>query len=785
MMTNTATSRRKGDALAVLLLLLIPTVLFADVIFFGSTFFYRDLTSYFYPTKRIVRDIILGGDFPYWNHWYSGGQPLAANPEFQIFYPLQAPILLPDYDLGYQIHLLLHIHLGLVGMYLLLRSMALRIPSAFFGAMAFGLGGFYLSYLNIPPFFFTLAWLPLVLLFLRRFLIRPIAVNFAVAGLVLGIQLLAAEPTTILQTGLLMAAYASWRGWQDPNAGAQSRVRSVVRRIAQTAAVILAGSAVGAVQIIPMLDLVSDTPRVGGFNSFEMISIWSMHPLRALELFFPRMMGHNEQSGLLYWGRSLSEGRGPYLVSLYVGLFAAVMMVAGAVTRRRGRGVVLAVAAASFLIALGSYTPLLEVLFDAGIFRSFRYPEKFILMGMVVLIVYSALTFDRAVRGDRQVALAAIVTSATIAIASAGMFVLAWLPRYPSWFASFWSLPDEPQIRFMAGIARIDWLYSAATAAALALLLFALLRRGPSRGWYAVVLAFLLFDVAWRANQLVERLPGEFLSPPAVVRQLRPDRAAYRIFHEPGVDADLGRRPAWPTDVRFWLVRNGLFYRTPSAWGFRTVLDGDYDLTNLTPTRDLYEALLRTRDRGLARAPEVYLAMSNVGHVVRMKEGSSSRFTGDVETQIPVTILTTSPYPRYYFSDQMVLLRDFDDFVDKTIRRGWSPRVAFVQGPPFVPSRGRVLRVSERPNDTRLEVQSEGRGYLVISITPHKYWRASIDGREAPLLRTNVGYQGLVIPPGRHVVELRYRNPLIVAGGVVSGSSMLLLFGIAVVRRRA
>jgi hypothetical protein len=57
----------------------------------------------------------------------------------------------------------------------------------------------------------------------------------------------------------------------------------------------------------------------------------------------------------------------------------------------------------------------------------------------------------------------------------------------------------------------------------------------------------------------------------------------------------------------------------------------------------------------------------------------------------------------------------------------------------------------------------------------------TIDGEPADPVVTNVGFQGVVIPaPGRHIVEMRYRNPLIAAGGAISLAAALALVWVAV-----
>ena len=91
------------------------------------------------------------------------------------------------------------------------------LPSraATFGSIAYGLGGLFLSTVNLLPIMFCAAWLPLTCLFARRFLLRPNARDFALASLALGMQCLVAEPTTILQTGILLGMYALYRGWHS------------------------------------------------------------------------------------------------------------------------------------------------------------------------------------------------------------------------------------------------------------------------------------------------------------------------------------------------------------------------------------------------------------------------------------------------------------------------------------------------------------------------------------------------------------------------------------------
>nr|MDQ3281648.1 hypothetical protein [Acidobacteriota bacterium] len=141
-------------------------------------------------------------------------------------------------------------------------------------------------------------------------------------------------------------------------------------------------------------------------------------------------------------------------------------------------------------------------------------------------------------------------------------------------------------------------------------------------------------------------------------------------------------------------------------------------------------------------------------------------------------------YPRYYFADQVVKITGKDDFVSKVSSAKYSERAAFISADAFPTAPGAVRGVRESANRATIDVESFGRGYLIMSVTPHKYWNVTLDGKRVEPLITNLGYQGIVVPAGRHRVEMRYSNTLVIRGAAISGVTTLLLLGIACIRPR-
>jgi hypothetical protein len=71
-------------------------------------------------------------------------------------------------------------------------------------------------------------------------------------------------------------------------------------------------------------------------------------------------------------------------------------------------------------------------------------------------------------------------------------------------------------------------------------------------------------------------------------------------------------------------------------------------------------------------------------------------------------------------------------------------------------------------------VESDSPGLLVVTIPDAPGWSVRVDGKEQPLQRAHLGMMGVSIEAGRHVVELRHRQPGLVAGLLLAGLGILV-----------
>ena len=71
------------------LCLILVGLFFARPLFLGQTFFFRDLTLFYFPQRVRLVELIRSSGVPLWNPFVHGGQPFLANVDSMAFYPGQ------------------------------------------------------------------------------------------------------------------------------------------------------------------------------------------------------------------------------------------------------------------------------------------------------------------------------------------------------------------------------------------------------------------------------------------------------------------------------------------------------------------------------------------------------------------------------------------------------------------------------------------------------------------------------------------------------------------------
>jgi len=747
-------------SLALLILIATLAAVFPKALFFGEELFLRDLEMLDEPLRRIlVESTERCGWPPQWNEYLAGGQPLAANPHFAVFHPLTWLFFLLPWRWAFLLQVVGPIVLTFFGFRYFLNSVGFADIACVFGALVWTFGGLGMSLTNLLPILWTLAPLPwalgcaaqLVDMSQRKTGDKPRGGSRLFAPLVglsvaFALCMLGGEPLSLVICGAAVSLFVLMR----------SRSGSRWATLRRSAAAGLVALGLSACVWIPGVGLLGKTVR-GTDPARDRLGVWSLPPQRLVEVLTPPLEAWPGRTVTAEWPIRHSlypNQRGPLIASLYPGLAVAVLALAGLATRPREFEFEIVLIAWGFVMALGRFSVVWQVLSDLPGLDIGRYPEKWtalILLGLILVasrVVHVLWSADPDQR--RRMAHAVLV----------GLLILGCLRGGAELIGV---------TGFAAPHRALAWLALAAGAIAVAgFAAAALLRHQRLRT--ACVLASvpaMLLELVICSSHLIPTRPATHDAPPAhfLVPMVR-HHDANRLFHLASLR---GQPPALP-----WMAPPP----TPARWGLRTIFDTDIDSTQLRWSRwatqenlDLMATLPALSRRQLAR-----VGVSAVARLVNREA------TGRDKLAVTLTPVA-DPTPRISCVDAVLHVDGWHEWreVAAIELERHEQRFVVVEGGhsrlPTDPGPCRLSVTLDLPHHLVAEAFAPGPNPAVLQVnqTWDPSWRVFVDGHETELERADIAFGSFALPVGAHTVELRYHDSLVSLGMAVSVGTLLLV----------
>jgi hypothetical protein len=774
-----------------------------------------DLYTYFFPAKTYAAGALRRGELPLWNPDLFLGAPFLANVQMAVLYPPDLLFAFLEFPPAVAISQWLHLALAGAGMYALCRwGWGLDPLAGLIGALAFAGGGFFGAHMGHLNQVHASAWLPWVALCTlrlarslgeavsgpegrRRGLARA-TLWLVAGGAVVALQLTAGHTQeayySLLAVGLLGAGYTAF-----PPARAPVRWAHLLA----VGAVALNGALLAAAQLLPALELSRSSYRQGGIPLPEATGL-AVERTYILESLLPT-----------FWSLPSQEVTG------YVGVVALPLALVAFVLSPARRTVLLlgGLALLGVTLALGAYTPLYAVLYEVvPLFDSFRAPGRWLLVSSFALAGLAAHGAGalRPARGPRGAGAAERETSTlrygvALSVAAGGLLFFLW--RSNDVGAIQW-LPQP----------RAAVLWGAATMASVSLGLVSLF---APWGWPRLLLAAgLALELSAAAREMEYNRPGD----PELYRQ-RPAIAAYleagvrqggreapvpervvSLAVEERLDPERLRRAAPREDGEYRhyaAMREAVKPSLGLAYGLPTI-DG-YD-GGLLPTRDYarFKSLLVPAQAPVAhytlppqaegKADSALLGALNVRYVLSDGRNGSPGPGWTLRESAPGAAWLYENegqrvLPRAWLVDRIIPAPEAEEAALERLASLDLAREALVHLPPddlppgLAPERPGLAQASEGATRTaritrysagalEIETVADGAALLVVSDSYYPGWRAAVDGRPVPLLRTNVILRGVPVPAGRHQVRLWF-DPLSVRLGFALSALALVANGAA------
>ena len=823
---------RLWDVLIVLVLLTLPLLLFWPVTIGDRTLIpfdnlyafppwqaFADHVGIAVPHNELLSDLLLenyawktfivqslqSGQAPLWNPYLFAGVPFLAAGQHSALYPFSLLFyVLPIAD-AYGWFTVLHLFIAALLMHVFVRTIGVGRLGATFAGVTYAFSLFMIVSVDFPMVIAAATWLPLVLAMTElaiksqelgksaRLIVPPVLGG----AMALGIQFLAGHAEmsyyVVMVTGFYAACRLGILWWR------QRSLRRVAPVALALGAMVALGVGLGAVQLIPFLELARVNFRQGSATYQEIIG-WAYPTRQVITFLVPDFFGnpshhgyfdivtrqwspvtHNafgEPVNTIFWGIKNYVEAGSYVGILPI-LLAAV-----ALLRRRGRyvGIFSSLAVLSFLLSFGF--PLYALLYYllpgySQLHTPFRWVFPFT-VSMAVLAGLGVETLGARVRESEASRLRALAPRALgwLALAAGAIGLAAALLALvrPGHFIPLadrvLATSDLAQRSFPNGQAFLSYEWRNLLLFSLALMASGAVLRlshcpihlpGPWRAhrlWKPLAIAVLSLDlliVASGFNPAVDVRLGELT--PSSVDFLRADEELYRL-----TSFNVAGEKTFNPNV-------GMYYGLHDVRGYDSIIPKQYaDFMGLIEGQG---ELIYNRIAPLYRYDSLdspLLDLLNVKYVLTTQHIPNPGYTLVYDDELRI-YRNDDFLPRAFVVYQAEVIEDDERLLQALITLDPRERVLLSESPPQEAlAAGSVAEGELVPevyfreygaNDVILEVDLPQAGWVVLADSYFPGWKAFLqldDGSEQELqiYRADGNFRAVHLGDGQHVIRFRY-----------------------------
>lgn len=355
---------------------------------------YSDLAITHYPNAFYLKQALSTWHrLPLWSPTILSGYPFFANPLSGVWYPPGWLALILPLPLGINLLVVIHLILGGVGFYRLLRSEGLSLPSALLGGLAFeGMPKIFAHYgAGHVTLLYALGWTPWLLLAaipvgessLGNVSRARRASGWGLAAVVMALVFLA-DVRWAPFAAMLWWAYALRRSSAKFSAETEAKPNGLWRRLLGLAGLTVLAALLAAPLALPLAEYTRLSTRANLVA--QDVSAYSLPPARLLGLIFPDLGGFHEW--MLY----------PGSVVLCLALLALIWRQ----TRPRGQ-FWLWLALISLIFALGDSLPFFDIATRAPGLNLLRVPARSLFMFGMGLAALAAFGLESLKAGLSEV----------------------------------------------------------------------------------------------------------------------------------------------------------------------------------------------------------------------------------------------------------------------------------------------------------------------------------------------------------------------------------------------
>ena len=758
-------------------LAIIVTVVFSVFFFSDKMLFTSDQLSGLDSKVFMRTTLVTHHQFPLWFNPRLGGMPTIDALFGDALYP-PSIIINAIFPVHRAIGMKMILHIFLAGLFFFLmlrRGFNCSAPLAFIGGVFYMLNPEFFSHLypGHDGKMFVIALLPFMVWRVKALAEVPTFLNASLLGLGIGFSLLTSQVqlTYFVLWGLsayaVIAVVFSLRRHETGVAARQGLFFGIS---------VILGLAIGFIQLFPALMYIRDAFSVRGVDrGFEYAASWSLHWPELLSLWIPEFGNTLDY----YWG-----GNPFKLNSEYTGGIVLICAVIALVWKpKQWRFFWLGVAVFAVLYSLGAHTPVFSAAYHLvpGV-KKFRacsmimcwFSFSIVLLAILFLKDLLAGEFSALQEKRKKTWTKGLMISMGAVVAVAVFFSVK--DAVAGFFPFIATLDTKKQQIFDANFSRnfvpFLWLWVVFAEIILGMLIAVIQGKLKPGVVVATALIFGSIDVLRvdaQFNKTINPAPY-FYAEPAITR-LKNEMAStpFRVFSIPGALPQNGEGVHGLEGV-------GGFHDNELRWyrEFR----GDRE------DRNYFDGLLGFTSSGEAylKAEDIdkgnpFLNIANVKYLL----ARNGRSLTAIENRNALGRVSFAPHCAVMDSSRIIEALRSNVFNYRTTVALLSPPAlkpevdikdsAARQLPPFSASWQRYT-----PNRRVVKVAAPADGFMRISEVYYPGWKVSIDGKQAPVYRSDLAWMAVFLPRGEHIVEMKARSLYLAKAQIITFPLCAVLF---------
>ena len=689
------------------------------------------------PWRAAVKTALAHREWPLWNPYALCGDVLAATAQPAPYSPFTLLACLLPIAASFTFTAAVTLLVAALGAFLFARDLDCSEWPALLAAAGWMTSTGIALYL-LWPLAMCWALFPLILLGARRVVVEPGVRSWALLTTALTLQLLSGHPETMLHTTVLAAAYALFEMRRADG------LKHVLHAIIAAAAAGVVTLLLCAIYLFPILEAVPQTAeyvfRSANYTAVRAASTFGVFVRLAID-FFPYLHLRVWVSPRIGEVQAESAGVGSIIVALAV---------YGAWRVRSAVKWALLALAGFCLAARTGWAPLAHLMQKVPLF-GITINERLAFGAAFFLVMLAALGCEELLRrrGDRN---AAAITFALV-LAILGVATATMVRS----FVTFQGFANWGEHDIFAELA----LLGAAIVVVVAL-------PGRERFVIPALLVLLLGQRALEEGGIWPAYPARAAYPAVpLLAPLKNIREPFRIVGQkfafvPGANVVYGLEDVRGYGAMTYVHLHETFraWCEPQAIWFNRVDDLTRPMLSMMNVRF---AVAETKEP----VPPGWRKIGEQGGAMLLENANA----------LPRAFVPASVKIGESDADITQDLVDAKDLRDRAWISADLPPHDRTNGPGSV-----VVRNASGGLD--LDVAMEHDGWVVVSETAWRGWRAYLDGRRVRMQRANNAFLSVYVPPGKHGVRLRYWPDSFVRGRVVSAVTVIGMVAFAIFRRR-